>query len=136
MIRRDFHLVVIFVVAGCAAQQSTSPAPHYPAKQPAPAAKQISATEAAAAVAPERGNRRTHGDGQAGAIEYSKDCASCHGARAEGTGGGPVLVEAPVLYQPGRFSTVVRIGAGRMPAYPLLSQVDISNLIEYLRGLR
>jgi len=111
-------------------------AEHYPANQPAPAAKQIPPTEAAAAVAPERGNQRTRGDGQAGAIEYSKHCASCHGVRAEGTGGGPVLLEAPVLYQPGRFATLVEKGEGRMPSFPLLGQVDINNLIEYLRGLR
>jgi len=109
---------------------------HYPATEPPAAAKQISATEAAAAVAPERGSGTIHGDGQAGAIEYTKDCASCHGAGAEGTGGGPVLIEAPVLYQPGRFSTLIGKGEGRMPAYPQLTQVDINNLLEYLRGIR
>jgi len=47
-----------------------------------------------------------------------------------------VLIEAPVLYQPRRFSTLIGKGEGRMPAYPLLTQVDINNLLEYLRGIR
>jgi len=109
---------------------------HYPANELRAAAIQISTTEAAAAVAPERGSGTIHGDRQAGAMEYTKDCASCHGAGAEGTGGGPVLIESPVLYQPGRFSTLIGKGEGRMPAYPLLTQVDINNLLEYLRGIR
>src|SRR5262249_44386529 len=109
---------------------------HYPATQPASAAKQIAAADAAAAVAPERGKNPVRGDAQAGAAEYTKDCAFCHGAHAEGTGGGPVLLEAPVLYQPMRFSTLISKGEGRMPAFPLLSQVDITTLTAYRRGLR
>lgn len=111
-------------------------AQHYALDQAPPSVKTISVVEAAAAVAPERGARAIHGDKSAGAAEYAKDCASCHGAGAEGTGGGPVLIEAPVLYQPARFATFITQGQGRMPAFPQLVRSDIDNLLLFLRGLR
>ena len=111
-------------------------AQHYPPDQAPPAPKVISAVDAAAAVAPERGARVIHGDKDAGATEYAKDCASCHGAAAEGTGGGPVLIDAPVLYQPSRFATLITKGQGRMPAFSVLSRSDIDNLLTHLRSLR
>lgn len=109
---------------------------HYPPDQAAPPPKVVSAIEAAAVVRPERGARVISGDKDAGALEYAKDCASCHGAAAEGTGGGPVLIDAPVLYQPGRFATVTIDGQGRMPAFPQLSKSDITNLLAHLRSLQ
>jgi mono/diheme cytochrome c family protein len=111
-------------------------AQHYPTDQAPPPPNVIGAVDAAAAVAPERGARVIHGDKDAGANEYTKDCASCHGAGAEGTGGGPVLIDAPVLYQPRRFATLITKGQGRMPAFPLLSKSDIDNLLTHLRSLR
>ncbi len=111
-------------------------AQHYPADQAPPTPKVISAVDAAAAVAPERGARVIHGDKDAGAAEYAMDCAACHGAGAEGTGGGPVLIDAPVLYQPSRFATLTTKGQGRMPAFPRLSKSDIDNLLTHLRSLR
>jgi mono/diheme cytochrome c family protein len=109
---------------------------HYPADQPAPPPKIINAVEAAAAVRPERGASHISGDKDVGAVEYAKDCASCHGAGAEGTGGGPVLFGVPVLYQPGRFATVTINGQGKMPAFPQLTKSDINNLLAHLRSLR
>jgi len=109
---------------------------HYPAAQAGPPPRTITAREAIAAVAPESGARAIRGDKRAGAATYTKDCASCHGADAQGTGSGPVLIEAPVLYQPQRFATLTKQGKGRMPAFDVLQKDDINNLIAYLRDLR
>jgi mono/diheme cytochrome c family protein len=109
---------------------------HYPAAQSAPPPRRITAREAIAAVAPESGARAIRGDKPAGAATYARDCASCHGADAQGTGGGPVLIEAPVLYQPQRFAALTKQGKGRMPAFDVLRKDDINNLIAYLRDLR
>ena len=108
----------------------------YPASESAPPSAVITSAEAVSAVAPERGARAIRGDKRAGAAAYAKDCASCHGASAEGTGGGPVLVEAPVLYQPQRFAALTQKGKGRMPAFPALGRDDINNVLTYLRDLR
>ena len=109
---------------------------HYPAAQAGPPPRIVTAKEAIAAVAPESDGRAIRGDKRAGAATYTKDCASCHGADAQGTGGGPVLIEAPVLYQPQRFATLTKQGKGRMPAFDVLQKDDINNLIAYLRDLR
>jgi len=109
---------------------------HYPAAERPPPPRTTTTREAIAAVAPESGARATRGDKQAGAATYTRDCASCHGADAQGTGGGPVLIEAPVLYQPQRFATLTKQGKGRMPAFNVLQKADINNLIVYLRSLR
>ncbi len=109
---------------------------HYPASESAPPAVVITSVQAVSTVAPERGARAIRGDKQAGAAAYAKDCASCHGASAQGTGGGPVLVEAPVLYQPQRFAALTQKGKGRMPAFPALGKDDINNMLTYLRDLR
>jgi mono/diheme cytochrome c family protein len=109
---------------------------HYPAGERPPPPRTITTKDAIAAVAPESGARAVRGDKQAGAAIYTKDCASCHGADAQGTGGGPVLIEAPVLYQPQRFTALTKQGKGRMPAFDVLRKDDINNLIAYLRDLR
>lgn len=108
----------------------------YPAAERPPPPLTVSTREAIAAVAPESGARAIRGDKQAGAATYTRDCASCHGADAQGTGGGPVLIEAPVLYQPQRFATLTKKGKGRMPAFDVLKTHDINNLIAYLRDLK
>jgi mono/diheme cytochrome c family protein len=108
----------------------------YPASESAAPAVVITSSEAFSAVAPEQGARSIRGDKQAGAAAYAKDCASCHGASAQGTGGGPVLVEAPVLYQPKRFAALTQKGKGRMPAFATLSKGDIDNMLVYLRNLK
>jgi mono/diheme cytochrome c family protein len=108
----------------------------YPLDQASPPPKVVSTIEAAAAVRPERGAGVISGDKDVGAVEYAKNCASCHGASAEGTGGGPVLFEVPILYQPDRFATVTINGQGRMPAFPQLNKSDTNNLLAHLRSLR
>ena len=109
---------------------------HYPASEPLPRPAVTTTKEAIAAVAPEASARAIRGDKQAGAERYAKDCASCHGPGAEGTGGGPVLIEAPVLYQPNRFAGLTKEGKGRMPAFKDLGRDDFNNLLVYLRDLR
>lgn len=110
-------------------------AQRYPAAEPAPAPAMISASEAVAAVAPQREKRPLRGDRPAGAALYAKSCASCHGAAAEGLGGGPVLIEAPALYQRTRFAALVRKGKGRMPASEGMGDAEINNLLVFLRTL-
>ena len=109
---------------------------NYPVEEKLPSAKGITAADARAATAPERGAAAIHGNKQMGADGYAKNCAKCHGDAAEGTGAGPVLIEAPVLYQPRRFALLTQKGQGSMPAFPALAKADINNLLEYLRALR
>ena len=109
---------------------------NYPVEQKLPSVQAVTAANARAATAPERGAAAIHGNKQMGADAYSKNCAKCHGDGAEGTGAGPVLIEAPVLYQPRRFALLTQEGQGSMPAFPTLVKADINNLLEYLRALR
>lgn len=110
-------------------------AQRYPAEEPAPAPAMISASEAIAPVTPEREKRPLRGDRAAGAALYAKSCASCHGTTGEGLGGGPVLIEAPALYQRTQFTALVRKGKGRMPASEGMGDAEIVNLLAFLRAL-
>ena len=107
----------------------------YPAAEKEPRAGLISASDAIAAVSPEREKQPVRGDPKAGAALYAKDCASCHGPDAGGLGGGPVLIEAPALYQRQHFANLVLKGEGRMPASPRTTDAEISNLLAFLRQL-
>jgi mono/diheme cytochrome c family protein len=110
-------------------------AQRYPVAEREPPAVVISASAAIAAVAPEREKQPLRGDPKAGAALYAKDCTSCHGPDAEGVGGGPVLIEAPAIYQRQQFAKVVLKGQGRMPASPGTTDAEISNLLAFLRQL-
>jgi len=74
------------------------------------------------------------GDAQHGKELFTQACAACHGATALGTGGGPALVEHPVLQQRDRFTLLVQKGKGRMPGYDL-KPGDVESLVTFLRGL-
>ena len=110
-------------------------ASRYPVGEREPPPALISASDAIAAVKPEREKQPLRGDPQAGAALYAKNCGSCHGANAEGLGGGPVLIEAPAIYQRSRFSELVRKGKGRMPAAPGVGDAEVNDLLAFLRRL-
>jgi mono/diheme cytochrome c family protein len=70
-------------------------------------------------------SRPVSGDASRGEVAWARACAACHGARAEGSGGGPALVDAPVLWRPTDFARVVRNGRGRMPAFTDIAPDDL-----------
>ena len=106
----------------------------FPAAEPAPEDPMMSAAAALATTAarPDRGPR---GDPAHGKEVFAQACASCHGPGALGTGGGPALVENPVLGQRDRFALLIREGKGRMPGYDDLKSNDVASLLFFLRGL-
>ncbi|MEQ1699097.1 MAG: cytochrome c [Ilumatobacteraceae bacterium] len=73
---------------------------------------------------------------QGGAATYARSCARCHGANREGDGTSPALDAARMASlgdQPLRF--VIAYGKGQMPAFGGLSEAQVVELINYLRGL-
>ena len=61
---------------------------------------------------------------------YEAKCMACHGADAAGGSGPNILNESDA-----KFSNVIKNGDGSMPAFPELSDEDISNIIAYVRSL-
>lgn len=106
----------------------------YPAAEVEPPAPVMSAAAAAASVAGDS-SERSQGDRARGRQLYAQACASCHGAAALGSGGGPALVENPALHQRDRFTRLVRGGQGRMPGFEDLKAEDVAGLIAFLRDL-
>ena len=106
----------------------------FPAAEDDPEAPRMSAAAALATVA-SRPVKGPHGDPLHGKEVFAQACASCHGAGALGTGGGPSLVENPALGQGDRFALLVRNGKGRMPGYDDLKSPDIASLLAFLRGI-
>jgi mono/diheme cytochrome c family protein len=103
----------------------------YPVAEPGPAPALLTKQE----VEEPLELRTPSGAAAAGAPLYAQSCAACHGAQALGSGGGPVLVEAPSLYRPATFADLVRSGSGRMPGFEL-APAQISDLLAHLRTLR
>ncbi|GAC1537101.1 MAG: hypothetical protein NVS2B9_03140 [Myxococcales bacterium] len=106
----------------------------FPAAEPAPEDPTMSAAAALATTAahPDRGPR---GEPRLGKELFARACASCHGSGALGTGGGPALLENPVLRQRDRFALLIRKGKGRMPGYDDLDSRDVASVLAFLRGL-
>lgn len=100
----------------------------------APTAPRVSPAKAIAVVTPTT-RQKVRGDLKLGGTLYQSGCASCHGADAFGLGGGPVLVENPVLYQSARFAGLIRRGAGRMPAFPDFKPAQINAVLSFLQSL-
>lgn len=106
----------------------------FPVAEHEPASPTMSPAAALDTVAVHR-DSGARGDAALGKDVYAKACASCHGAAARGTGGGPSLVENPLLRQADQVATLVRKGKGRMPGYDDLTSGDIAGLIAFLRAL-
>ncbi len=111
-------------------------AQRYPAAEMPPAPATVSPGVAQAEVAPQPEKGKPEGSARQGGTLYAQACASCHGADALGLGGGPVLVEAPMLRQRDRFAALLRTSRGRMPAFDTLSEGQVADLLSFLRSLR
>ena len=106
----------------------------YPAGEPPPAAESMTAAAAVATVKPQ-GHARS-GKAEAGGQMFAQSCAACHGAAARGLGGGPSLVENPVVQQPGRFAKLVHVGEGRMPGFAEVTPAQVDDLLAWLTRAR
>jgi mono/diheme cytochrome c family protein len=81
-----------------------------------------------------------------GAAAFATNCAACHGADAAGSENGPPLVHR--IYEPshhadGSFHIAVRQGVrahhwgfGDMPAQPHLTNVEVADIVAYVRELQ
>jgi mono/diheme cytochrome c family protein len=107
----------------------------YPAAD-APAAPARMTSAAAFATASREKDQSRPGDAGAGKVAFLQACATCHGAAAAGLGGGPSLLENPVLWQRSRVTALLREGKGRMPAYSDLGAAQVADLLAFLRPLR
>ncbi len=102
----------------------------------APSAREI-VKEAAAAPAAEGAAHEggAAGDAAAGKDLFAAQCASCHGANAEG-GFGPALAGAPIVENADQFASIVKNGTGGgMPPFAQLSDQEIADLLAYLGSL-
>ena len=106
----------------------------YPAGEPPPAAESMTPAAAVATVEP-RGHAH-RGKAEAGGRIYAQSCAACHGAAAQGLGGGPSLVENPVVQQPARFAKLVNVGTGRMPGFAEVTPAQVDDLLAWLTQAR
>lgn len=85
-----------------------------------------------AACAPGSGVNSATGDSGSGASLYAANCASCHGASAQG-GAGPSL--AGIGSSSGVVNTILN-GTEGMPGFAdSLSDQDISDILAWLGGL-
>ena len=98
----------------------------------------ISASAAAAALAPQPDGPLAGGDAKRGAASYHDLCATCHAEDGRGATLGVALVDRPLLYRAGDFARVVRAGKGRMPSFSEASAPDkqVADVLAHLRKLR
>ena len=98
--------------------------------------RKVSAREAAAKLAPLPDGRFANGNATKGTEIYVASCARCHGADARGAELGTNLTDRPLLWRAPDFAQMVRSGRNRMPAYPDLTDEEISALLKHLRGTK
>jgi quinoprotein glucose dehydrogenase len=72
------------------------------------------------------------GGGATGEEIYRSNCQACHGANRTGSGEAPSLVGIGARMQLEDFEMLVASGRGDMPAFPSLSDVNITALFAYL----
>ncbi|MEK7833503.1 MAG: c-type cytochrome, partial [Acidobacteriota bacterium] len=71
--------------------------------------------------------------GNSGRQLYNRNCATCHGDDLAGSPPQmPSLVNINSKLKAEALTTIIRQGAGRMPAFPNLSQADMAALIQFL----
>jgi mono/diheme cytochrome c family protein len=102
------------------------------ARYPAPP---LTPEEAEAAVAPLPDGPFAGGDARRGGPLFTEACGACHGPEGRGGTIGVNLVDKPRLYRAPEFAAIVRAGKGRMPAYELLSDEQLADLIAFLRSV-
>jgi mono/diheme cytochrome c family protein len=73
--------------------------------------------------------------GRTGDELYAGNCATCHGATAHG-GRNALGVSGPGIAcaSSGDYAETVRSGDDRMPAFPALTDTDVSAIVAYVRG--
>ena len=106
----------------------------FPVGEQPPAAESMTAAAAAATVKPQ--GHAGRGKAEAGGKIFAQSCAACHGAAALGLGGGPSLVENPVVQQPERFAKLVHNGKGRMPGFDDVTPAQVNDLRAWLMRAR
>ena len=69
-----------------------------------------------------------------GASLFKLNCSSCHGADQKGTAVGPDISEKVKLYSAQKIESVIKRGAEPMPSFQHLPQMQIDNIIAYLKN--
>ena len=73
------------------------------------------------------------GDAEAGAVVFSENCSTCHGATGHGGNGGPDLTTMPLAQSESGAIQQVTNGGGGMPAFKgVLSEEEIENVAAYV----
>lgn len=71
--------------------------------------------------------------GTSGRQIYLRSCATCHGDDLAGSPPQmPSLVNIGAKFKAENLTTIIRQGAGRMPAFPALQQAELTALIQFL----
>ena len=82
----------------------------------------------------------------AGMALFNRNCATCHGVNAAGTGAGPPLIHK--IYEPNHhgdmaFQRAAKFGVrshhwqfGNMPPVPGVTKPDVAKIIRYVRELQ
>jgi mono/diheme cytochrome c family protein len=81
----------------------------------------------------EPGATAAGGDAEAGAVVFSENCSTCHGATGHGGNGGPDLTTMPLAQSEEGAIQQVTNGGGGMPAFGgTLSEEEIENVAAYV----
>jgi mono/diheme cytochrome c family protein len=73
------------------------------------------------------------GDAESGAVVFSENCSTCHGATGHGGNGGPDLTTMPLAQTEAGAIEQVTNGGGGMPAFAgTLSEEEIENVAAYV----
>jgi mono/diheme cytochrome c family protein len=81
----------------------------------------------------EAGATTAGGDPESGAVVFSENCSTCHGATGHGGNGGPDLRTMPLAQSEEGAITQVTNGGGGMPAFGgTLSEEEIENVAAYV----
>jgi mono/diheme cytochrome c family protein len=113
-------------------------AAEYPVKRKPADLRTLTASQALESILPLPSKAgQLKGDASRGEGLYAKNCASCHGANAQGSDLGPILVERPIVVRSSEFSDIVRKGQGRMPGFSTIldAQAD-ADVLAWLRERR
>jgi ubiquinol-cytochrome c reductase cytochrome c subunit len=113
-------------------------AAEYPVERKPAELGKLTASQALGSILPlpPDANQRK-GDAARGEGLYAKNCASCHGAEAQGSDLGPILVERPIVVRWSEFSSIIRKGQGRMPGFSsLLDAQAEADILTWVRQRR
>jgi mono/diheme cytochrome c family protein len=81
----------------------------------------------------EPGATAAGGDPEAGAVVFSENCSTCHGATGHGGNGGPDLTTMPLAQsEEGAIQQVTNGGGGMPPFGGVLSEEEIENVAAYV----